>query len=406
LWRFLYGATTRAIAWWLLRPFPGSSVYLRAGLARGDVVYGLSDLDLALVVPDRDAVMARRERLFRRFPLLRRLVHAAVYEEGQLETAVSASPLPTCPLDLVLYSGPSRLVDSALLGVRFAPRGPASDWRLVRGPDRRPAAHPPDRQQLRVAAWLELQFWWRQAFLACAAPRGLWRSYLCLKLVAEPLRILLWLEDGLDLRTRADVLERARELVPEESEAIERAQLLRSTLADDGDAPLAAYLPVLVRLSERIAATLAEEVAGAGTTEVRLVGGDGDEQPLVDWRAVVWPDHPVETFRVVRGDPGDPAALASAARHAGSYRALRAGRLLVLPSLDVPAGVALRAVQCELTDPVSFALVDGRRVARFPNVAGWSARAWAERAVREHGDARAVHFLRTLDAGAPELQLR
>jgi DNA-binding NarL/FixJ family response regulator len=44
----------------------------------------------------------------------------------------------------------------------------------------------------------------------------------------------------------------------------------------------------------------------------------------------------------------------------------------------------LRAVTCPVTDPVSFALVAGGTVARFPNVDGWSAEHAARRAVAEH----------------------
>jgi hypothetical protein len=41
-------------------------------------------------------------------------------------------------------------------------------------------------------------------------------------------------------------------------------------------------------------------------------------------------------------------------------------------------------VHCELTDPVSFALLRGERFASYPNVAGWSVTDTAARAVAEH----------------------
>jgi hypothetical protein len=41
-------------------------------------------------------------------------------------------------------------------------------------------------------------------------------------------------------------------------------------------------------------------------------------------------------------------------------------------------------VQCPASDPVSFALLDGRAHAAFPEMPGWSARDWAARAVAEH----------------------
>ena len=81
----------------------------------------------------------------------------------------------------------------------------------------------------------------------------------------------------------------------------------------------------------------------------------------------------------------------------------------------------MRTVQCELTDPVSFALLAGETAARFPNAAGWSAYDCARRAVAEQRAAvaaasepgnelaalltaaRAALFLESLHEGRPEL---
>ena len=87
----------------------------------------------------------------------------------------------------------------------------------------------------------------------------------------------------------------------------------------------------------------------------------------------------------------------------------------------------LRAVQSSTTDPVSFALLEGADVARFPRLPGFSAEDSARRAVAEHAAwlerhprggrkeldalamllsaARAALFLETLADGAPELPL-
>ena len=62
---------------------------------------------------------------------------------------------------------------------------------------------------------------------------------------------------------------------------------------------------------------------------------------------------------------------------------LRSNGLLVLASSGWGRG-RLRAAQCAVTDPVSFALLAGRDVGEFPNAPGWSARDSAERAVVEH----------------------
>ena len=100
---------------------------------------------------------------------------------------------------------------------------------------------------------------------------------------------------------------------------------------------------------------------------------------------------------------------------AGPYPALRSGPLLVLASRGW-SRTHLRAVQCAATDPVSFALLDGRASAAYPAVAGWSAEHTAGRAVSESADrvaagdlpalvtaARAALFLQSVREGEPAL---
>jgi hypothetical protein len=117
----------------------------------------------------------------------------------------------------------------------------------------------------------------------------------------------------------------------------------------------------------------------------RLAGAPGQLEliPLADWRARVWSLPPDEVIAVLPFEPTDPAVLAvtAPAGEDGAYAALRTGALLLLPSLKQ---TRLRAVQCAVTDPVSFALVAGRARASFPALPGWSAEDSALRAVAEH----------------------
>ena len=85
------------------------------------------------------------------------------------------------------------------------------------------------------------------------------------------------------------------------------------------------------------------------------------------------------------GHPADPATLEAAtmAGRGGAYPALRHDDLLVLPA-QPQRRTLLRAVQSPLTDPVSFAVLDGSPVARFSRAAGWSIAETAGRAVAEH----------------------
>jgi hypothetical protein len=329
--------------------------------------------------------------------------------------------------------------------------GPGAEWRLVAGVERRGPHAEGDAQARRVAAWLELQSYWRWLLQECVEPEPLRAADLCVKLVAEPVRILLWLVHGERTFGRVEALERGMQLLPDEGPAISAALELHGGLHLSPRAPLAEFLPSLVRLSSRVGACMAEQVAPAGSSQVRLAWDpegepvlsarararlsrfleadwDGRIVPLADWRALALPEPPDEALAPLAGSPTDPSLLARAALagNSGPYPALRADGLLVLASHRYPRS-GLRAVQCAVTDPVSFALLAGESTATFPEVTGWSARDWARRAVAENrawlrsrtdravdagqdlarllSAARAGLFLASVEAGDPELAL-
>jgi hypothetical protein len=401
VWSLSYEVCVRAVAA-LLRRHCDASVYVTGTFAQDEPVFGMSDLDLVAVAPAAGELpgSARRrlgERwlgLCRRVPLLSLAVtEVFAYEEAELRAAVSSTCL-TYGVDsrsragATSFFGPDRLADEAGLQVRPT-LWPAQGWRLVAGRDVRPVptANPDDS---RLRAWLELQFWWRFAFdLADEPERGELHSFqipfLCVKLVAEPVRILLSFVHGERVLERKAALERGLELFAAETPAIERALDLLGRLHRSPRAELADFLPTLVRLSSLLAEAIAADVDRRGVTEVALVGGTPPRvAPLADWLARVKPRPEEETFMPVDDDPGDRDQLAAAVRsyRPGVYRALRANRLLVLPA-TAPRRL-LRSVHCAESDPVSFALADGLQAARFPDVPGWSARDGARRAVAEH----------------------
>ena len=93
---------------------------------------------------------------------------------------------------------------------------------------------------------------------------------------------------------------------------------------------------------------------------------------------------------------------------------------MILPVRTFPHG-RLRTLKCRVSDPILFALVEGKRVAAFPRVSGFSAEHLARRAVAEHAArlragadhsletlwraARAALFLESIEDGDPELAI-
>jgi hypothetical protein len=409
LWRLAYAAALRGMAR-LLRASPGDAVYLRGSVAEGDHVYGLSDLDLYAVVSDRARIEARLSRFERVAPTLAKFAHASVYDDAELRDAATST----------LLTSPRAIFHDARhhYGLRSRPGAgePLARWRRVAGPERRPSVRACDRDAQFVAAWLELQCWWRHAVWACHSDDPTLGASVCLKAVAEPLRTWLWLFDGEVPESRTAAVERAARVLPEEAEIAAFALDLRARLADVRSAPFDVVLPWLVGFTARFAERIAAE-AGTGT-EVRLVG---DRKSLVDWRALVMGRF--ERLELVGGDPGSAADLrrCAALERPGVTPALRSGELLFEPSPDMdsrpfPRGT-LRSVQCALTDPVTFALLDGRETATFSTIRGWRAEDWAGRARAEQrarvpdsredrlAAARAELFAESVEAGEPTLLL-
>jgi hypothetical protein len=463
LWRWAYAGVVRACSAYLRAGEPQSTAYIGGSVGSGRPVYGLSDLDLAVVVPgdgrapgaSSARVRRRWDRLTRALPLMADVVDCCVYEDAHLRDALADSTItygldrPVAGPAPAVYHGPSADADKMRLLERPELYGATAAWRRVAGPDRRLADPARDAQRRRIAAWLELQFLWRLAVELCLDPGRPGAASMCVKLVAEPARMSMWLSEGRRTGGREQTLTEALVHMPDEAPALNRALALQRTLTATPNPPLREFLRAFVRLSSRIAGEIGAELGGTSRTEVALLGGDESElalphggwEPtgpwppsaaprllaLADWRALAYPTMPDETFALVAGDPGDPDRLAAAAlvMEKGPYATLQAGGLLIRPFHGGRA--RLRAVQCSVTDPVSFALVEGRATASFPDVLGWSAHDAARRGVAEHGAwlaqhpvpaepsgehlgiligaARAALFLESTEQSRPELAL-
>jgi hypothetical protein len=365
------------------------SVYVRGSFAEAEPIVGVSDIDLVVVGRSgpvggdpSPTVLARRSRLLRLHPEVEHAVDVGYYP--QTEIARLAATYLRYGLD-DRVPGPLFHSRRNWAGLAFRPGlWPTRDWQLLHGSDLRPALDAGTSDHRRLAAWLELQAWWKWAMVAVAHPEAPRATMMCVKLIAEPARILLCLEHGERHSQRSSALHRALELLPEEHEAIRYVLELRRRLDRVPLAPLGRVLPGALRLTARIARVIEAELVRAGFTEVALSGSsDTGAMPLCDWPALCRPMGGA-SFRLVPGRPDDPLALAHAIDRSSAlaYPTLVHDGLLVRPNVVWQGN--LRTIAFAGSDPVSAALIRGDGVARFPEVPGWSADDTAARAVAEH----------------------
>ena len=439
-WRLAHVALARSV-FAAVRPPRGSALYARGSFGEGEPVPGLSDLDLFVVAPDDDEAPGAGRRALRtrwkgiagRLPWLARHVDVRFAEESELAAAVASAPSIAPPADPppVPLVAPAQL-DEVGLRTRPGPFEPASDWRLMAGPDRRP---PPVAEAPRHAiAWLELNSLWRHAFRLVDDSSGSYAPHLAVKVVADAARSWLWLAHGERVPARPAALHRALELAPAEERWLLVAIEADARLGRRDPPDLAAALGGLSRFSALVADCLVDAAERAGSVTVALVGAAGGGQPeshpLADWKGIALPGCLGDRFVAASGDPRDPAAIGAALRrHAvGPWPVLRAGSLAVLPAVERPGSrvpfvrfrAVMRSAKCQVADPVLFALLAGESGARFHQLRGFSAAETAGRAVAEHrawlergaGDrdgllsaARAGLFARSLAEGEPELVL-
>lgn len=442
LWRAAHEAFLRALAAYLRGLRSPNGAYASGSVAARDAIFGLSDFDVAIVVPgaEEEREVKRRCARVAALPALAQGVDAAVFRRSDL-WRMPAATIFTFGLGEdrapPAYGEAAGLSPAVSLLERPRLYAPLGAWRHLSGPDHRPPTTPWPRAEARLVGWLALQRWWGLAFEACLHPERPETALLCVKLVAEPARVWLWLARGERTAGRVDALERALRALPEEEAPLRDALELFDALPHGPEPPLASALRGLAGLSGRVAEHIAGETEAAGTTTVRLVGAADEvgtlpeaaepapgarRLPLADWRARALSLNGDEALDLLPGDPTQPAAVVAGAQteRIGLVPALLAGGLLVEPSTRSEVGrTRLRAVQCAASDPVSFALLADRDAAEFPNLPGWSALDCARRAVAETrgwlaaeegrnfprllGGLRAALFERSIRDGEPTL---
>ena len=148
LWAAAYEIVTRAAVMCIRRQNRNASVYLKGSFASGEPVYGISDVDLVVVIPGDpsrpgSAQLDARERwkkLCRRIPLFGSVIqHAWFYERDDLEKSTSTTCL-TYGLargkssdDSAAFMGTHALYDHMGLQTHPTLYGARGEWRHISG---------------------------------------------------------------------------------------------------------------------------------------------------------------------------------------------------------------------------------------------------------------------------------
>ena len=153
----------------------------------------------------------------------------------------------------VFRAGPA--ADRPRLQERPGLYGPLRDWRLLAGPEHRPRQREWEPAERSIAAWLELQFWWRQAFRASPRPVGPGKpiSRICASSSwRSPRGSCSGSSTARGSSRGRKLLERALRLMPEEEASLRMALATLERLPDVVEPPLEDALRSLVRQSSRV----------------------------------------------------------------------------------------------------------------------------------------------------------
>src|SRR5206468_2414622 len=151
------------------------------------------DLDLFVVSAGGTGGIRRRWERLR--PAVRVTVDPPMIWEGRELRGLFGESCFTAGRSVYSGEGAAKL-DVVRLVERPGLYGAAAGLRLLAGHDRLPRPPERDRQEQRIAAWLELVTWWRQALPYLARPGQARAADLSVKLAAESSRVWLWLAHG------------------------------------------------------------------------------------------------------------------------------------------------------------------------------------------------------------------
>ncbi len=176
-----------------LMRFPGTrAIYATRGMASGEIVYGVSDIDMVIIgewtAEEHRRVLARVRHLSRRSPLYDSTLWQQVHTLAEVRSLAETD-----------YFFQSRFHQGR------------SQWKLLAGDEVRPAipAAPPER--MAGGYYMELRNWWLHFIMSAfgagpTARDAIFRNSICYKSAIESLNIAAAIEGGSPAKSRAEAL--------------------------------------------------------------------------------------------------------------------------------------------------------------------------------------------------------
>ncbi len=272
IYRAIYELSV-AFATLLLRRVDGVlAIYLRRGLAKGEVVHGLSDIDLAVIVKDDGVKVQSTKKMVRAiYNSLSRLI--PLFGSGDKELGVYS------------YSEVLNLFDDYGF-YRYRFNEGKQTWKLLFGEDLVKALPELEDTALYLPATEELKTWWAllNVELAPASSLPLFqRRYLWYKAIAEASKIYLFVCHGESVGSREAALVRVKNyLSHEQSLRIEKVQSYLRRLTSKEDLIVDELLMLFILLVSKTFEEMERKVYGDSRGKKAMVRLPSSRELVVD----------------------------------------------------------------------------------------------------------------------------
>ena len=272
IYREIYELSVACATFWLRRVDGVLAIYLRRGLAKGEIVHGLSDIDLAVIV-ENDGVkgQAAEKRVRAIYNRLSRLI--PLFGSGDKELGVySHSAVLNLFNDYGFY--------------RYRFNEGKQTWKLLYGEDLLKALPELEDTALYLPATEELKTWWAllNVELALASSLPLFRrKYLWYKAIAEASKIYLFVCHGESVGGREAALVRVKDYLSlEQSLTIGKVQSYLRHLTSKEDLIVDELLMLFIMLVSKTFVEMERKVYGDSRGKKAMVRLPGVRELVAD----------------------------------------------------------------------------------------------------------------------------